>query len=496
MESSLERTAEGWVARYRVRARDPVRLTSVDVRIEGPGGDDPQLRRAVEDFPLRRGEPLRHPTWTRGKETLLHRATARGYLDATFAENGVEVDLATYEARATLRLETGPRFRFGPVRFEGSHFERDFLIRYVPFREGDPFVLEELLAVQSELAASPYFRRVEVVPRREEASELRVPILVALRDRPQNGISGGVGYATDTGPRGTFAWDRRWLGEGGDRLHGELRASFVTRTAALNYIVPVGRRSDDELAFTAAAQDDESFEDARSRSLRATGAFTHGRGGWRESVSLTLKSEWFDVGDVSSRSTLVLPEASWTRTRANQALVPTRGSRLAGRFTGTAEAIGSDVSFGQILLRARAIRSPLDGARIIARVEVGATAVDDLTDLPVSHRFFAGGDQSVRGYDFHEIGPRDSEGLVIGGRHLVAGSLEYEHTVWGPLAAAVFADAGNAFVDLDGSLDLETGVGTGARWRSPIGPVKLDVAWAVSRSGRPVRLHFSVGAGL
>lgn len=496
IQSTLDRTAEGWVARYRVRSGDRVRLASVEVTVEGPGSGDPVLRRAVAAFPVRVDEPLRHPAWTRGKETLLHRATARGYLDASFVENGVEVDLDAYEARAILRLETGPRFLFGPVRFEGTHFTRSFLMRYIPFRDGDPFALEELLAVQSELSASPYFRRVEVLPRREEARGLEVPILVTLRNRPQNGIGGGVGYATDTGPRGILAWDRRWLGEGGDRLHGELRASFVTRTASLNYIIPVGRRSDDELAFTAAGNDDESFEDARSRSLRATGAFTHGRGGWRESFSLTVESEWFEVGELSSRSTLVLPEAAWSRTRANQALAPTRGSRLVGRFSGTAEAIGSDLSFGQIVLRARAIRSPVDGGRVIARLEVGATAVEELNELPVSHRFFAGGDQSVRGFDYHEIGPTDAEGVVIGGRHLVAGSLEYEHTVWGPIAAAVFTDAGDAYRDLEGSLGLETGVGTGVRWRSPIGPVKLDVAWAVSRSGAPVRLHFSVGSGL
>lgn len=496
VDASLERTGDRWVARYRIRPRDRVRLVSLDLRVTGAGSDDPEIRSQIERFPIRPGEPLRHPPWTRAKEALLHRATARGYLDASLSEHGIDVDLASYEARGVLHLETGPRYRFGPVHFEGSDLSRELLARFVPFETGDPFVLERLLAAQSSLASSAYFRRVEVVPRRDEARGLEVPITVTLQQRSRTGVSAGVGYATDTGPRGTFTWDRRWLGPEGERVHGEVRASPAIRAASANYIIPVGRTADDQLAVTAAARDDESFENARSRSLQASGAFSHTRWGWREALSLSLKSEWFDVGERSSRSTLFLPEASWSRTRADQALAPTRASRVTIRTSGTHETIGSDVTFAQLGARGEAIRSPMDAGRVLARVELGTTAVDEIDELPVSHRFFAGGDRSVRGFRFNAIGPRNAAGDVIGGRHLLTASLEVDHRIYGPLAAAAFADVGNAFTEVDGLLELESGVGTGLRWRSPVGPVKLDVAWAVSRSGKPVRLHFSVGSVL
>jgi len=406
------------------------------------------------------------------------------------------VDLDEYEARAVLRLETGPRYRFGGVRFEGTHFDRRLLDRFVPFEEDDPFLLEQLLAVQLGLGSSPYFRTVELSTLRDEASDLRIPVVVSLEHRARTGVSAGAGYGTDSGARGTLTWDRRWLGEGGDRLHGELRVSLARRTASGTYIVPVGRRADDEVALTLAGQDDESLEDARSRQLQASVGYAHTRGGWRETVSLGINSEWSEVGNLRSRSTLVLPGIAWSRSRSDDAVVPTRGSSLSLRLTGTHEALVSDVSFARAHLRARVVRSPVQRGRIIARLDVGAVVVDEFATLPVSHRFFAGGDQSIRGFAFGAVGPTNAEGDVVGGRYLATASAEYEHYVVGPVGVAVFADVGNAFGPLSGRLSLERGVGTGLRWRSPIGPVKLDVAWALTREGDPVRLHFNVGAGL
>ena len=139
------------------------------------------------------------------------------------------------------------------------------------------------------------------------------------------------------------------------------------------------------------------------------------------------------------------------------------------------------------------IRSVGERGRVIARAEAGSTWIDDADLLPVSARFFAGGDQSVRGYDYQDLGPVDASGEVVGGKHLLFGSLEYEHRIVGNWGVAVFVDTGNAFDDF--SERLETGAGIGLRWESPIGMVRIDVAAAVSQDNA-IRLHFTLGPDL
>src|SRR5690606_32233549 len=132
--------------------------------------------------------------------------------------------------------------------------------------------------------------------------------------------------------------------------------------------------------------------------------------------------------------------------------------------------------------------------RFISRVEVGATSVDDFSLLPASLRFFAGGDVSVRGFDYNTLGPTDDEGNVIGGRHLLAGSIEYEQRIPGNWSAAVFYDAGNA-LNAFGD-DLRAGAGVGLRWRSPIGQIRLDAARPVDGPDGALRIHLYVGPDL
>ena len=122
---------------------------------------------------------------------------------------------------------------------------------------------------------------------------------------------------------------------------------------------------------------------------------------------------------------------------------------------------------------------PLLGGRVLMRTDLGYTEVNDVTELPASIRFFAGGDSSVRGFAYESLGPEDSNGEVIGGRHLATGSLEYDHPLTEKWHLAAFTDAGNAFNDFD-AFEPRHSAGIGIRWRSPLGPIRLDIARALS----------------
>lgn len=486
----------GWVARYRITPGAPVVLASVDLHVEGAGRGDPSFDAVLREQSIRPGSPFRHPAWERAKRALENRAAARGYLDAELVESRVVVDRDAYEARAVLRLRTGPRYRFGPVRFEGSELRESLLRRYVPFEAGDTLALGALLELQSRLSGAGYFRSVEVEPLEEEAdSSLRVPVTVRLRPRSRDGYSFSVGYATDTGPRTSAGWNRRWFDERGHQAEARIEASLVRLGATGEYRIPVGRSSGDLVTLGAGAVG-ERFEDVSSRVLAARSSLSHLRGSWRETFSFSVQEEWSEIGDAESRSTLLLPGASWSLARADDPADPSRSLRVLFATRGTLEAIGSDLSFLQASLTLRGTRTVGSRGRLLGRLELAGTAVDALEDLPASFRYFAGGEGSVRGYAFRSLGPeRADDGVVVGGRHLATGSVEYEHTLVGPFGVAVFGDAGNALEDFS-DVTVRKGTGVGARWRSPVGPVRLDVAWALDRPGTPVRIHFSVGATL
>ncbi|MFO7892559.1 MAG: autotransporter assembly complex family protein [Longimicrobiales bacterium] len=497
VRAELERGADRWVARYRVDPGEPVRYAAVDVTFSGAGADDRVLRRVVPESGVRKGEPLRHEVWEAAKQALLNRTVARGYLDVEVTRSRVEVDTVGMEARAVLAVETGPRYRFGEVRFDSTPFTQRFLHRFVTFEPGQHFSLDALLEMQRALTSSDYFRMARVEPLRDEADSLRVPIQVGLETRMRNQYTIGAGYGTDTGVRGRASGQRRWLNDRGHRVRGEVRASLRDQAFQAQYVIPLAGGAADRMAATTVYQR-ESFEGLESRRVFGRLELDHGRGGWREVASIRLVEEWFRDAAGSRSTTLLIPEMHWTRVRGDDVLYPRRGHRFEVGVSGASDAVVSDLTFVQATAELNVARGLHRTGRVLLRLGTGATVVESIEAMPVSLRLYAGGDRSVRGFSYRSLGPVGADGDITGGRHQLTGSIELEQEVMGPFAIAVFTDAGNVFADR-AAVDLgalEQGAGFGLRWRSPIGSVRADLAWPVSRLGDAPRVHFVVGGTL
>jgi translocation and assembly module TamA len=189
-----------------------------------------------------------------------------------------------------------------------------------------------------------------------------------------------------------------------------------------------------------------------------------------------------------------MPGVDWTRVRADHPIRPRTGSRLSLEARAAGDALGSDTSFVQAIAQGKWIWSLRGGARLLVRGHVGATLKRSFDELPPSVRFFAGGDNSVRGYDFEALGPVDASGEVVGGSALATGSFEFEQPLRERWSLAMFVDAGNAF---EGSnLDAKTSVGLGGRWQSPLGPIRVDLAHPLDDEADDWRLHVSLGPDL
>lgn len=499
VQSTLEREGDTWIARYTVEPGPALKVTRRDVQILGEGSGDSGFGDLVREFPLTEGETLFHPDYEEGKTAFEEYAAENGYLDAAFQTNEIRVDLASYTSEVVLLYDTGPRYRFGPVIFNQDFLDPNLIRGYVTWEQGEPLNINELLEAQNALSDSPYFQRVEVVTRQEQAQGLEVPIEVNLVASQKQRWTAGAGYGTDTGPRGTVGLELRRINRRGHRGQSEARVSEIEKSFSANYQIPGPYPRTDVLTFQVAYADLRP-ETSRSQSALIGANLTQARGSWREAFGLNFQREDFEVGLDKGVSELLIPQASWNRVKADDRISATSGQRLEFKFRGADESLLSNASFLQATAEGKLITSFADRFRFISRAQVGYTETDQFRELPPTMRFFAGGDQSVRGFEYQALGPVDEEGNVIGGETLLTGSVELEYRFlekwkflekWG---IAAFYDTGNAMESFSGS--LERGAGLGLRWVSPIGPIRADAAWALSEPGRPVRFHLTVGPDL
>ncbi len=495
VRSELKQEGDRWIAHYDVDAGPAVKIASVDLQVTGAGKDDPRFQEIAAGFPLRQGEVLYHPDWEKGKKAFEEYAAEDGYLDAVFQTSEVRVSLERYQADVVLHFNTGPRYRFGEVRFHQDVLKPELLTGYVKLKRGEPLNVNQVLELQSALSDSPYWGRVEVVTRQEEAKDLEVPIDVNLTPSKPIRFSGGLGYGTDTGPRARGILELRRLNTRGHRAEIDAIVSGVERGFKTSYLIPGAYPRTDLLSLNL-AYDRLDTNTALSDSGLIGATLTESRFGWRAAYSLNFQRESFTVGLDHGTSNLVVPGVSLERVRANDRIDTTNGYRLRGSLRGADSSVLSDSSFLQGSIDGKVIRSFGDRNRLIARTQVGYTDTNDFRALPPEFRFFAGGDQSVRGFSYQSLGRKDEAGNTIGGETLAVASLEYERrflTKWG---AAVFYDTGNASQSFSGLGTLARGAGFGLRWRSPIGPIRADVAFALSEPGHPIRFHLNIGPDL
>ena len=494
VESELQEDPGGWLARYRIDPGPAMELEAVDVQLQGAGAGDARLQAAVADLPLRPGDALLHSRYEQARRGLLQQALGLGYLDARYETHRLEVDVARNRARAVLRLDTGPPYELGAVSFRGADLKEALLQAYVQFAPGDEYRTRQLLDLQRALEDSDYFARVQVQPERGQAEGRRIPVRVELAPRRPNKYTAGIGYGTDTGARFRLGWENRRLNRSGHQMGAEYRVSEIRESVTGRYRIPLIERPQSDFLEYHTLYGREDIRDAESEKFVLGVSHSTLPGRWRRVLSLTFQQEDFTIGLTDENTALLMPGINLQRVWGRDRLIAARGARLQLDLKGAQEGLLSDTSFLQAQADAKLIFPLGEGLRLIGRGTLGATYTDDFQSLPPSLRYFAGGDQSVRGYDYQTLGPRDASGEVIGGRYLLVGSLELERHIRGNWRAALFLDTGNA---VDGwNESLKQGAGVGLRWETPIGLVRVDLASALSEDGSPWRLHLTLGPDL
>ncbi len=496
IEARLTRQGGQWRAEYHIDPGKPTRIDRLDIRWRGPGADEPALRKALKGFPLHPGDVLDHQKWEQGKEALLDAAYLAGYAKARIVESRALVDPDAARAEARLLLDTGPLYHFGKVAVHQDFLDDGLVAAYNTLKEGAVYSHDALLRYQQGLIASGYSQAVTIEPRFDLARDSRVPIDVTMTPIKKHKFSFGLGFETSIGPRFTAQWDDRRINRRGHQSTLYLKIAQKERELRGVYRIPVVDPRTDRLEIGASYHYEET-PTTKSTTLSPEIAFV------RRNLEDTLfmkgfvnyQLEHFSVDGEPERSTKLLQFGFISRySEVENAVFPRRGRYAYGEIRAASSFLLSDTSFARLLLKGRYLLPFGDNGRLDINAAIGAAWVDDFDLYPNSLRFFAGGDGSVRGYVYKELGPTDDKGVVVGGLHLVTASLEYDHRIAKNWALAAFVDAGNAY-DNDRLDKLFVGAGFGVRWLAPFGALKIDLGWPVSENAQFSDFQFYIGFG-
>ncbi len=484
-----------WHVRIAIDPGQPVVLTEVAVDVRGAGAQEPAIRSIIEGTILRKGARLEHPAYEKLKGDLQRTAVSIGYLDVKLTRHELLVDPARLTAAVYLDAETGPRYRFGKTAIEQTAIEPELATRFLRFREGEYFDAVALLKTQFALDDSQYFSSVEIVPGNRDPETLTVPVSITAQSAARDRYSIGFGYGTDTRWRGTLTWDVRRVNRKGHRARVELVWSNTKKEFDALYDIPVGDPAYEKLGLRLIASEQE-LADLDSESLQLRPGLTQVQGRWQRVLFAGFSREITRTATESNDDTLLIPGVSYALLPASfsggGSLDLSRG--LYAELTGSHSSLGSDADFLRLRIRDERTFDLSEKWHLLVRAELGTSFVADFSELPGSQRFFAGGDQSVRGFGLNELSPVDAAGEKTGGRHLLVGSVEIVRDLPRNLGIAVFYDAGNAVNKLGDPLEYAAGIGL--RWRLPIVTVGIDVAQALSRSDLDPRLHLNISPRL
>ena len=496
IESELEVTDDCWHVRFAIDPGAPVRIRTLDLAVTGEAASDPPFvaARALAAADLAVGNALDHGAYERLKRRLTDLARERGYPEAALTMNRIDVYPAERAADVALELASGPRYAFGRTDLRQEVLTPDLASSYVTFREGEPYDARRLIEVYAALADSGYFRTIDVRPLAPDGATRTIPVSVTLTSAARTQTSYGVGFSTDTGPRFRFGRNNRRFNELGHQFGINAQLSPVVSEVTANYRLPVQASRTEWLSFDAGVEREDTDTSESERLEIGARRLHERRGEWTRTEFLSLRVEDFAVADQESRARLLMPGVDWTRIRADNEIRPTSGSKLTLEVRGAHDTLVSDTTFVQAIAQGTWIWSTERGQRLLVRGHFGATAKREFEELPASVRFFAGGDNSVRGYRFEELGPVDADGNVIGGSSLATGSFEFEQPLKSRWSLAFFVDSGNAF---EGSrIDAKTSVGVGGRWQSPLGPIRIDLAQPLDDDADRWRVHVTLGPDL
>jgi len=482
-------------------------INTVNIQVNNEASNDATFSRFIKDAPIHKNDILNHGIYNKIKADILSMGLERGYFDGKYQKAQIAITPDNL-ANIDLTYNSGDRYNFGDIKFINNTINQNVIDKLIPFKSGDNYQLSKLQKLQNNLEKTQYFSNIVIVPQKESTQENVIPIQISLENAKRHYFDVGLGYATDTDFRVSTSWKTPLVNKYGHRQETRLKYSKINPTGKFTYSIPINNSLSDMVQLKLLLENDEygdiesnywSSRVSKKKTLNDLNA---------EAYIRFLHEEW-DVNNVTDTADYFLLGYSWSYAQRTGPIIdPSSGFSQFYNIEGTHTAISSETSFIKFNAHWRNISTLAPGHRLVTRAEVGYTLIGDsvndekITQLSPSLRFFAGGDQSIRGFNYQSIGPTQiqtttdgtSTTLVVGGTRLLVASIEYQYYFTDNIRGAVFFDAGSSFNEDNFSKSYS--VGPGIHYISPIGAIKLDIGYSISEDSPSWRIHLNLGAEL
>ena len=519
-----------WTLKLTIKPGPPTIIEWVDINLDGEILHDPVVLDWLNSLTIRPGDILNDGIYEQIKSQLVTLALARGYFDGKYIKSVITVNRDMNTARITLNYDSGQRYLIGDVSFEGQTLNSDLMQSLIPFKIDSPYSTANIASLNRELLDTGYFSNIKVLPLVDKSVDFYVPIKVEVSPKPSHSIELGLG--ADIGnttektlePRVRLTWRTPQINRFGQSQETSLEWAPDKPKFLTTYTIPLTHPLDDQLKIRLGILRDKygvtQVYDPNDKKFKNTGELEANKflvgvirqqkldNNWLLSYSIEGIREHYTQSEIDYDPTFVLFGASMSKTvRSDNSLDPKSGYFQHYSVEYANPSLGSSVRLTRIQTKYKWIDTFFEKHRIVTRLDLGINlaAEEDLAFIPPSLRYFAGGDQSIRGYSYQELGPyldyTSASGeltrQVVGGRYLMVGSLEYQYYLTPTWRVAAFVDAGNAF-DVN-QIEPIVSVGPGIHWISPIGPIKLDLGVGLKETDtvdRPWRIHLTMGSEL
>jgi translocation and assembly module TamA len=493
IEATVSANNDDQIVTVQVSLGERTSIEKVDIQLSGEALDDKNFQELIANFPIKEGDYLDHGQYESAKSQFKSLAQRYGYFDSQYTNSSVEVTQQNNKATIHLWFNSGIRYQFGELIFDNETPAEEYILSLLSFKENDPYDNNALNAFNQELNQTGYFKSITILPDFENKQERQVPLHVVTYMRPEDSFNAGFGYSTDEGIRGKFKWTRPWINKYGHSIESSLVASVPKQEASITYKIPI----DDPLYNYFSIQSgykmlDQNDTDTKQYILSFN---RHWRldNEWLRTIYLRYDNESGTQGQQEFSTALILPGISFSRTRSEGGINVDWGDKQLVYFEFAEDSLFSTDDVVKVYGQSKFIRT-YEGHQFVVSAEAGAILSDSIYNVPSSMRFFTGGDQSIRGFGYEDIAPRDDDDYLIGGLYLATASLEYRYPLTTNWKLAVFSDFGTATDDF--SEEISSSTGAGVIWASPVGPIRLYAAVPLSESDDAFRIHIMIGPEL
>ncbi|CBL43775.1 predicted outer membrane protein [gamma proteobacterium HdN1] len=463
-----------------------------DVVLTGEGESNHLLQRWIAREAPKRGDVLNHAKYDDFKRGLREFSIQQGYFDAHWTRSELRINRDKHSARMRLTLDTVQRYHFGEVVMQGTRIEQARLHQFLRFKPGDPYQESKVTELYKSLLDCGFFKDLNVKADRDQIVDRKVPIIVNLIDDRAHHFNVGLGYGTDSGARSRFQWNKPVINDYGHSTGATLQLTERQKSMEFEYKIPDGHPLKNYY-LGQASYIDELIGDTQVQTTSFTFSHNHEfENLWVRNLYVTLTQENKTEG-ISNRF-FVTPGFAFSQLVLRGTPIIREGHRYLFETEYSNPTLGADTRFYRVHGLAKWLVPVSERQQVLLKVEGGYIDADEFFKVPYTRRFFAGGDQSIRGYGYQTLSPKDANNNTQGARYLSLASTEYLYRFLDRWQWALFVDRGRAFNNSDEP--YHTGIGTGIRWLSPVGNIRLDIAKRVDDNNKGYEFHIFMGPPL